>query len=148
MLTIRYYPLNLQKVKMTQYREVEGIDASTYAGKAALAVKTKARGIMGDDLLIFKLVDFVTFMSLNNMFLERNIVITDKNREEAYIKIIETGDEELITALEKYLTIKDEIKKIEAQKDEYFSVINKLQTLSNKEDSDAVNSIVEEYLRR
>ena len=45
---------------MDKYTEIEGIDASTYAGKAALAVKTKARGIMGDDLLIFKLVDFTS----------------------------------------------------------------------------------------
>lgn len=131
-----------------EYKEVEGIDLSTYAGKAAMAVKTKARGIMGDELLIFKLVDFVTFMSLNNRFLEKGIVITDNNKEEAYIKIIETGDEDLITSLEKYLTIKDDIKVIEAKKDEYTSIINKLQTLSNKNDSDAVNKIVEEYLRR
>lgn len=130
------------------YEEIEGIDVSTYAGKAVKAVKTKARGILGDELLIFKLVDFVTFMSLNNKFLEKGIVITDNNKEEAYIKIIETGDEELITSLEKYLTIKDEIKLIEAQKDEYADIVSKLKTLANKNDTEAVNKIVEEYLRR
>jgi hypothetical protein len=47
-----------------KYTEVEGIDASTYAGKAALAVKKKARGILGDELVIFTLVKFVQFMQL------------------------------------------------------------------------------------
>ncbi len=43
-------------------RQVEGLDVETYAGKAALACKTKVRGIMGDDLLTFVLVDFVDLM--------------------------------------------------------------------------------------
>lgn len=133
---------------MNEYKEVEGIDTNTYAGKAALAVKTKLRGILGEDLLTFKLIDFVTFMSLNNMFLEKGIIITDNNREESYIKVIETGDEKLIAALEKYLLLKDDIKVLEGKKDEYNDIIHKLQSLSDKNDKDAVNSIVEEYLRR
>ena len=75
--------------------EIEGIDASTYAGKAAKACKTKVRGIMGDDLLIFTLIDFVSFMELNNKFASKNIFITETNKEEKYIEIIETGDESL-----------------------------------------------------
>lgn len=38
-----------------KYIEVEGLDASTYAGKAVLALKNKARGVMGDELLTFHL---------------------------------------------------------------------------------------------
>lgn len=134
--------------ELSEYKEVEGIDANTYAGKAAKAVKTKARGIMGDDLLIFKLVDFVSFMLLNNKFISKGIVITDDNKEECYIKIIETGDESLITDLEKYISLKDEIKTIESSKSEYLSIINKLQLLPDLNDEVSVNAIVEEYLRR
>jgi hypothetical protein len=133
---------------MDKYKEVEGIDISTYAGKAAWAVKTKARGIMGDDLLIFKLVDFITLMMLNNKFLNKGIVITDSNKEECFIKIIESGDESLILDLEKYIFLKDEVKLIESQKLEYTEIINKLQLLSNCNDEVAVNQIVESYLRR
>jgi hypothetical protein len=128
--------------------EVEGIDTATYAGKAAKAVKTKARGIMGDDLLIFKLVDFVSLMMLNNKFLSKGIVITDTNKEECYIKIIESGDDSMIVDLEKYITLKDDIKLIESQKSEYTEIINKLQLLSDPNNTDAVNAIVESYLRR
>jgi hypothetical protein len=131
-----------------EYKEIEGIDAATYAGKAALAVKTKARGIFGDDLLTFHLIDFVSLMMINNKFASKGIFITDDNKEESYIKIIETGDDSLITDLEKYLALKDSIKKIESSKEEYFAVINKLQVLADSNDQDSVNRIVEEYLRR
>lgn len=133
---------------MTDRREIEGIDASTYAGKAAWAVKTKMRGILGDDLLTMKLADFVSLMLLNNKFISKGIVITDDNKEECYIKIIESGEESLISELERYLVLKDSILSIEKKKQEYQDIINKLQWLPDHADEDAVNAIVEEYLRR
>jgi hypothetical protein len=134
--------------ELSEYKEVEGISANTYAGKAAKAVKTKARGILGDDLLIFKLIDFVSFMLLNNKFANKGIFITDDNKEECYIKVIESGDESLITDLEKYIGLKDDIKAIETSKAEYQEIIKKLQLLPDQNDENAVNKIVEDYLRR
>lgn len=133
---------------MEKYKEIEGIDASTYAGKAAWAIKTKARGIMGDDLLIFKLVDFVTFINLQNKFASQGIYITESNKEQCYIQIIEKGDESLIVDLEKYINLLDSIKVIEKQKEEYESIMIKLKQLADYNDEEKVNSIVEEYLRR
>lgn len=129
-------------------KEVEGIDVSTYAGKAVAACKVKVRGIMGDDLLIFSLLDFVNLMQLNNKFLDKGIVITDDNKEECYIKIIEMGEDSLIDDLEKYINLKDYIKDIDKKKVEYNSVIDKLANLIDYNDKDAVNDVVEEYLRR
>jgi hypothetical protein len=129
-------------------KQVEGIDDNTYAGKAVKALKVKARGIFGDDLLTFTLLDFISLMSLNNKFISKGIVITDDNKEECYIKIIESGEESLISDLEKYINLKDSIKLIEQKKEEYFSIVNSLRVLSNYNDEQAVNSIVEEYLRR
>lgn len=128
--------------------EIEGIDCSTYAGKAASALKTKARGIFGDDLLTFNLINFISIMMLNNKFMSKGIFITDDNKEECYIKIIELGDESLINDLEKYITLKDEIKELEKKKAEYDALIDKLRRLSDKNDEPSVNAIVEEYLRR
>jgi hypothetical protein len=133
---------------MTKKLEIEGIDTETYAGKAAWAVKTKARGVFGDDLLTFKLIDFVTLLMLNNKFLSKGIAITDDNKEECYIKIIELNDETLISDLENFINLKDQIKILENQKKEYFEVINKLQRVSDLDDKDAVNLIVESYLRK
>lgn len=130
------------------HKEIEGIDANTYAGKAAYAVKTKVRGILGDDLLTFTLLDFVTFMQLNNEFANKGIFITEKNKEEKYIEIIETGDEKLIQDLEKYIILLDNIKIIQKKKEEYSEVIDNLKHIQNYNDIDTVNSIVESYLRR
>lgn len=130
------------------YIEIEGIAANTYAGKAALAVKTKARGIMGDDLLIFTLLDFVSYMQLNNKFATEGIFITDSNKEECYIKIIETGKESLIKDLERYIELGDNIKRIESQKQEYNQIIDKLRLLSDHNNESSVNGIIEKYLRR
>lgn len=131
-----------------KYTEVENIDASTYAGKAASAVRTKAKGIMGDDLLIFHLMDLVKFMILSNEFMSKGIFITDDNREESYIKIIEMGDESLIEKLENYLNMKDSINLIQKKQEEFKKIIIDLQELEDKNDEQSVNAIVEEYLRR
>ena len=72
----------------------------------------------------------------------------EDNKEECYIKIIETGDETLINDLERFITLRDDIKRIEAQKQEYVDIVTKLQNLVDKNDEQAVNSIVEEYLRK
>jgi len=131
-----------------KYKEIEGIDASTYAGKAIKAVKTKARGIMGEELLIFTLLDFVKFIQLNNKFMDLGIYITDDNKEECYIKIIEKNDPKLIDDLEEYINLKDSIKIIENNKKEYVKIVNKLKSLDDLDNESEVNSIVEDYLRR
>ena len=69
-------------------------------------------------------------------------------KEEGYIKIIETGDESLIGDLEKFIELRDNIKAVEAMKNEYTDIINKLKRLSDYNDEAAVNGIIEEYLRR
>lgn len=133
---------------MSKRVEVEGIDATTYAGKAAAACRTKVRGILDGGLLSFMIVDFVNFMLLHNKFLTRNIIITEDNKEECYIKVIEMGEESLIEDLEKYINLKDKIKTVESKREEYYAIITKLQNLADKNDRTTVNSIVEEYLRR
>lgn len=128
--------------------EVEGIDANTYAGKAITALRTKARGIMGDELVSFHLIDFASFMILNNKFANAGIFITDENKEEEYIKVIESGNMSLIEDLETYINLRDKIQGIEAQKKEYDSLVNKLKTLEDLNNQESINDIVEEYLRR
>lgn len=52
------------------------------------------------------------FMVLNNDMINAGYAITAKNREEKYLEILETGDEELISKLEDYLNYKDEIERV------------------------------------
>jgi hypothetical protein len=131
--------------KTNRTTEIEGVDANTYAGKAIRAVKTKARGILGDDLLTFTLLDFVSLMILNNKFAENGIFITGSNREECYIKIIELGNDSLIDDLEKYINLLDSILEIQHKKDEYYSIIDSIKVSTSDED---INSAVKDYLQR
>ena len=133
---------------MTDHKEVEDIDASTYAGKAIKACRTKARGIMGDDLLTFMLIDFVSFIMLSNKFMDKGIFITEENREDSYIKIIETGDDQLIAELERYINLQDKMIVVEKKKEEYEEIVQALRNLNDYNDESAVNTIVESYLRR
>lgn len=128
--------------------QIEGVDTSTYAGKAIKSVKTKLRGVMGDDLITLTLIDFVSFMLLNNKFANKGIFITHDNKEEKYIEIIETCDDKLIEDLEKYIILLDKLKEIENKKDEYVNIVESIKSLSDYNDRDSVNSIIEKYLRR
>lgn len=131
-----------------QRKEVEGIDESTYAGKAVKACRLKARGIFGDELLTFHLLDFVSFLAINNKFLSKGFYITDENREEMYIKVIETGNDQLISDLETFINLRDSIKILETKRNEFNDIVNDLRNLSDYNDTDKVNKIVENYLRK
>lgn len=131
-----------------KYEEASGISTSTYAGKAVKAIKSKARGIIGEELLIVSLMDFVSFFLLNNKFADKGIFITPENREEKYIELIESGEEDLINSLEEYINLLDKLKKIEDKKKEFEKIISQLQSLKDFDDIKSVNDIVKEYLGR
>jgi hypothetical protein len=138
----------IKKNQIENYEETSGIDTSTYAGKAIKAVKSKSRGIIGDDLLIFTLLDFMSFMMLNNKFASKGIFITSENREEKYIEMIESGEEDLINSLEEYINLLDKIKLLEEKKKEVDEIIFKLQCLKDYNEEEQVNEIIKDYLRR
>jgi hypothetical protein len=52
------------------------------------------------------------FIILNNDLSNAGYFITNENREEKYLEILETGDEKLISKLEDYLNYKDEIEAV------------------------------------
>ncbi len=53
--------------------------------------------------------DFFEFTMCNNFLASKGFFITDENREEVYIQIINSGDEKVIEHLEKYLNLLDRI---------------------------------------
>jgi hypothetical protein len=133
---------------MENSKKAEGINRNTYAGKAVVACQTKARGVIGKENETFMLLNFMNLLLLNNKFANKGIFITDDNKEECYIKIIELGEESLINDLEQFINLKDEVKELEKMKEEYTAVINKLHSLQDPNDADAVNKVVEDYLRK
>jgi hypothetical protein len=62
---------------------------------------------------------YYEFTVLNNKLADNGYFITNENREEKYIEILETENEELIDDLEKYLICKDEIERVYAAYNNY-----------------------------
>ena len=79
--------------------------------KKAIAVNKINKKLEYRSLIISSL-DVLLFTTINNELMVEGYIITNSNREEQYIKIIETGDEVLINKLEKYLTILDNLEDI------------------------------------
>ncbi len=85
------------------------------------------------------------FIVLNNDLAANGYFITNENREEKYLEILETGDEKLIAKLEDYLNYKDEIEAV-AQLERKFSAFkNEIRTASTP---DEVKAIEERFLER
>ena len=80
------------------------------------------------------------FMVLNNDLASAGFFITDTNREEKYLEILETGDEKLIQKLEDYLNYKDEIGSIAALERKFSNFKNEIKQAATKEEIAAIES--------
>lgn len=81
---------NVSKVEVQRKRLMEMLSA-------------EAQGSLG----LVSALDFFEYLELFVQFLEKGIYITNKNREEKYLEVINTGDRDTIEALERYLEIRD-----------------------------------------
>lgn len=70
---------------------------------------SKGKEILMQKVSLFEIFASVEFIILNNYLLEKGYVITDSNRQDKYLEIIETGDIELIEKLERFLKCRDDI---------------------------------------
>jgi len=55
------------------------------------------------------LITFIDYTMLNNKFCSHGFFITQDNKEEMYLDILNTGDMSLIESLERYLNVSDKI---------------------------------------
>lgn len=69
-----------------------------------------ARFIFNSRISLDFFFDLFNFMVLNNQLLDKGFTVTDKDREDQYIDIINSGDMDLIDILQNYLTSLDDIK--------------------------------------
>jgi DNA-binding PadR family transcriptional regulator len=89
-------------------------------------------------------IDMILYMDALLELADRGFVVTENNREEKYLEILETGDEELIDLLETYLIIKDEISIIKSNKKSYNTIISKIKDLD--ENSEELQLIFDEIV--
>ena len=94
------------EIEVLDHSETDSLDE---ARKAALI---KVRMLVTPELAKISGFALYGFMMLNNDLANAGYFITNDNREEKYLAILETGNEELITKLEDYLNYKDEIESV------------------------------------
>ena len=87
-----------------------------------------------------KLVDYIIYMEYNNELASKGYFITDSNREEMYLKILETGDDTLIDILEQYLIMKDKLSFITFARKTFTDIFEKLFE-TDESDTEALNKL-------
>lgn len=86
---------------------------------------------------------YFRFQYLNNIFASMGYFITEKNREEIYIKILETDDDALIGNLEEYLKIINQLNQYEKMYQEF---LNGLDEMEMTDDEATLDQILQEAL--
>ena len=76
------------------------------------------------DKLVF--IDYLDFMILHSKLASLGFFITDENKEEKYIEILESENEELLNDLEKYLELKEKIDQIIWKKNRFNELYEKI----------------------
>ena len=74
-------------------------------------------------------VTFFSFIVLNNKLSSKGFFVTDENREDVYLDIINTNDEKLIDLLDEYLVIMDEISEYEVAMNNFSDFKNNVNNL-------------------
>jgi chromatin segregation and condensation protein Rec8/ScpA/Scc1 (kleisin family) len=85
------------------------------------------------------------FIILNNDLANAGYFITNENREEKYLEILETGDEKLISKLEDYLNYKDEIETVAHLERRFSSFRTEIRAAASVEE---VTAIEERFLEK
>lgn len=68
-----------------------------------------ARKRLNQELVLLNILSIYNYLEHNNNLINNGYIITEKNREEKYLEILNTGDSALIHSLELYLEAKDEL---------------------------------------
>jgi hypothetical protein len=78
------------------------------------------------------------FMMINNKFCSIGAFIHSENKEEQYLKIINTGDESMIDDLERFLERMDELDKVNNRYKRFRDAMVSISSASNDEELDDV----------
>lgn len=124
--------------------EVEVIESSVdEVGAAKQAAIFKSRTLVNSELAKISTFKLYQYNILHDELAAEGYFITNKNREEKYIEIIETGDADLIASLEAYLEARDEI---DAAKSAYDRIITHEQDINNKTTVDEIVAASDQFI--
>ena len=113
--------------------------------KAKNSSLQKVRMLVTPDLSKISGFALYGFIVLNNDLSNAGYFITNDNREEKYLEILETGDEKLISKLEDYLNYRDELENISHLERKFSAFRSEIKMANSIEE---VKTIEERFLER
>jgi len=111
---------------------VEDIDPEDIGNVKSVEIR-RIRALITPELASISGVALYSWIILNNELNSKGYFIYDGNREEVYLSILETGDEELINKLEEYLNYKDEIARVSHLNSKFSNIFKEIMTLTDKD---------------
>jgi len=108
-----------------------------------MALVNKANQRVTAKLTSISQLTMFSFTILNNYFIDKGYVITEDNREEKYLAILNTGDADLIAKLEEYLNLRDEVQYVSS---DYTNYKIAKQGINDAETVEDAQTFLDQYL--
>jgi len=86
------------------------------------------------------LIDYIDYIDTRDVLAEKGFIITDSNKEEKYLEILETEDDELIDLLEEFLIMRDNLSELKTARRTYKELMEKLKS-TPESDTEALEEI-------
>ena len=102
------------------------------ASKQSVRMETKQ--FISNRLGGLSMFTFFEFVILNNQLISKGFSITQENREEKYLEIINIGDDDLIALLEKYLECLDELSEKDFMYNSWKDFSNSLEEINSQDE--------------
>jgi hypothetical protein len=137
MRSVEVLPGDFEIIELTNQNEVESTKRASIV-KVRMLVQPILSKISG-----FAMYGFIT---LNNDLSAAGYFITNENREEKYLAILETGDEKLIAKLEDYLNYKDELEETASLERKFAKYQKEMKNLTTIEEIKSLEaSFIEDF---
>jgi len=134
--TVQYPKTEKKSLKLIDFL-IESDPSSVFSKRKNDEI-SKYRQQINRLFLSMNLMDMYDFMMVQNRFNSLGHFITEDNKEEVYLAIINDGDESLITDLETYLTAMEEMNDINKRYKKFRGAIHKIVEAKDEEDLDSV----------
>ena len=128
-----YYKSNCKSIELMPYDIFSGDDVTDLNILRNQKLSDAKYCISHQQALVTGLMMF-DFICINNELIDKGYVITDYNREDKYIEILEADDEDLVDKLERYLNARDAITRASFLENEYQKFYTDIKQAQTEED--------------
>lgn len=127
-------PLKPESIKVV---EVDHLD------KVKLAARMEISTIFSGSFEQLSTINLFSFICSTLKLMDAGYYITEKNREEKYLEIIQTDDDDLIETLKEFLDVRDNV--VAYQLQQYDAYKKGIKAINKAETEEEVNEVMKEF---